>query len=62
MSIGNVVISTKSSVKYMGIRPDPRLTFLFQIQNSTNKAPKNVGQLSRLMVNIGGPLPADGDS
>lgn len=58
MSIGNEVIRTKSSVKYLGIRLDPRLTFSYQIQYSANKAQKIVGQLSRLMANIGGPLPA----
>ena len=42
MSIGNVVIRTKSSVRYLGIRQDPRLTFLYQIQYSTSKAQKIV--------------------
>ena len=31
MSIGNEVIRTKSSVRYLGIRLDPRLTFMYQI-------------------------------
>ena len=58
MSIGNEVTRTKSSVKYMGTRLDHRLTFMYQIQYSASKAQKIAGQLSRLMVNIGGPLSA----
>ena len=58
MTVGSEVIGTKSSVKYLGIRLDPRLTFLYQIQYSANKAQKIVGQLSKLMANIGGQLPA----
>ena len=58
ISTGNEVIRTKSSVKYLGIRLDPRLTIMYQIQYSTRKAQKIVGQHSRLKANIGGPLPA----
>ena len=50
MNIGNEVIRTKSSVRYLVVRLDPRVTF------SANKAQKIVGQLSRLMANIGGAL------
>ena len=42
----------------MGIRLDPRLTFLYQIQYSANKIYKIVGQHSGLMANIRGPQPA----
>ena len=38
MRIGNEVISTKSSVRYLGIRLDSRLTYSYQIQYLTNKA------------------------
>ena len=48
---------TKSSVIYLRIRLDPRLTFSYQIQYSTYKAWKIVGQFSKLMANIGGPIP-----
>ena len=47
MSIGNEVIRTKSSVRYLGIRLEPSLTFLYHIQYSSNEAQKFVGQLSR---------------
>ena len=47
MSIGNEVIRTKSSEKYLGTRLDPSLRFMYQIQYSTSKAQKIVGQLSR---------------
>ena len=56
MSIANAVVRTKSLVLHLGI--SPRLTFLYQIQYSANKAQKIVGQLSRLMENIGGQQPA----
>ena len=58
MSIGNVVFRTKNSIRYRGVRLDPRLTFSYQIQYSANKAQKIVGQLSRIMANIRNPLPA----
>ena len=57
ISIGNEVIRTKSSVRYLGIRLNLILTFMYQIQDSASKLQKIVGQLSRLMANIGGPLP-----
>ena len=60
MSIGNELIRTKSSVRYLEIRLDPRLTFLYQY--SVKKAQKIVEQLNRLMTYIGGSLLVDGDS
>ena len=57
MSIGNEVIRTNVVVKYLEISLYLRLTFSYQIQYSANKAQKIFEQLSRLMVNIGGPLP-----
>ena len=41
MSIGNVVIRIKS----LGIRLNPRLTFMYQILYSASKAQRIVGQL-----------------
>ena len=58
MSIGNKVVRTKISVIYLGIKLDLGLTFLYQIQYLACKAQKIVGRLSRLMANIGNPLPA----
>ena len=58
MSIENEEITTKNSARYLGIRLDPRLTFTYHIQYSASKAQKIVRQLSRLMVDTGGPLPA----
>ena len=55
MTIGNEVIRTKSSVRYLRTRLDHRLTFSYQIQYSANKAQKIVEQFSRVMMNIGGP-------
>lgn len=47
---------TKSSVRCLG-RLDPRLRFLYQVQYSANKAQMMAGKLTKLMANIGGPLP-----
>ena len=58
-SIGNEVIRAKRSVRYLGIKLDPRLTFLYHIQYLANKEQEIVGQLYRLMANIGVPLPAE---
>ena len=58
MSVGNEVIRIKNSVRYLEIRMDPRLTFMYQIQYSGNKAEKIVRQLRWLMANIEGPRQA----
>lgn len=57
MRAGDVEISTKKSVNYLGIRLDSKLTYSDQITYATTKAAKITAQLSRLMANIGGPLP-----
>ena len=48
ISIGHEVIGAKNSVRYLGIRLDPRLKFLYLVQYSANKAQKIVRQLSIL--------------
>ena len=55
--ISSCMWSIKSSVRYLEIRLETRLTFSYQIHNLANKAQKIVGQLSRLMANIGRLLP-----
>lgn len=57
MHIGDTQILTKKVVKYLGIRLDSKLTYSAQINYATNKAAQITAQLSRLMANIGGPLP-----
>ena len=49
-----MIVRTKSSVRYLGIRLDPKQTILYRIQYSANRAQKIVVQLSRLMANIEG--------
>lgn len=56
-NVGEVTLTSKRVLNYLGIRLDPKLTFNNQIQFSANKAAKITGKLSRLMANIGGPLP-----
>lgn len=58
MRFDDVVIRTTKSLKYLGIRLDPKLTYMNQIKHAANKAGKITAQLSRLMANIGGPLPS----
>lgn len=57
MSIDEVLLTTKSCVKYLGIRLDPKLKYSQQLQYAKGKAAKITAQLSRLMANVGGPLP-----
>lgn len=57
MQIGEVIIPTKKTVNYLGIRLDSKLTFSAQIDYASMKATVITAQLSRLMTNIGGPLP-----
>lgn len=55
--IDDLLIRTKRFVNYLGIRLDSKLTFSEQVHYAAGKATKITGQLSRLMANIGGPLP-----
>lgn len=43
INIGNEITKTKNSLKYLGIRLDPRLIFADQIQYLANKARKIEG-------------------
>lgn len=56
MHVGDLIIPTKTSTKYLGIRLDPKLTYSKQIEYATTKAAKVTSQLGRLMANVGGPL------
>lgn len=56
--LDDVILSTKKTVNYLGVRLDPKLTYMNQIRHATTKAAKITGQLSRLMANVGGPLPS----
>lgn len=57
MEVDDVIIRTKEAVTYLGMRLDTKLFFSSQIKHATNKATEITSQLSRLMANIGGPLP-----
>lgn len=57
MQFGEAVIPTKKSLTYLGIRLDSKLTYSAQIRYATTKAAEITANLSRLMANVGGPLP-----
>lgn len=57
LHMGDLTVSTKRSVNYLGIRLDSKMTYADQIHYAANKASRITGHLSRLMANIGGPLP-----
>lgn len=57
MQVDDVTISTKKFINYLGMRLDSKLTFSPQINYVTKKASEITTQLSRLMANLGGPLP-----
>ena len=44
---------SKKVFNYLGIRPDPRLTFWVQIRHTATNVAKIISLLSRLMANIG---------
>ncbi|XP_053968294.1 uncharacterized protein LOC128869714 [Anastrepha ludens] len=48
--------TTSKVVKYLGIKPDHKLTYWAQIQYAAQKSTKTISRLSRLMANIGGPI------
>lgn len=58
MQIGSETMVTQKSITYLGIRLDPKLTYSAQIHYAATKAAQTTAQLSRLMANIGGPLPS----
>lgn len=58
IQIYDEIITTQKSIKYLGIRLDSKLTYAAQISYATTKAARTTAQLSRLMANIGGPLPS----
>lgn len=58
MHIDNEKIVTQKFIKYLGIRLDTKLTYSAQIQYTTTIAAQTTAHLSRLMANIGGPLPS----
>ncbi|BES90458.1 Reverse transcriptase (RNA-dependent DNA polymerase) [Nesidiocoris tenuis] len=51
------VVSSSPAVKYLGVVLDCRLNFGDHIRSAANKASAVVANLSRLMVNVGGPSP-----
>ncbi|CAB0000551.1 unnamed protein product [Nesidiocoris tenuis] len=51
------VVSSSPAVKYLGVVLDCRLNFGDHIRRAANKASAVVANLSRLMVNVGGPSP-----
>lgn len=55
MRVCDQPIITQTSVRYLGIRLDPKLTFGAHIKYVTEKASKITAALSKLMANINGP-------
>lgn len=55
MLVGDISLTTKKAVRYLGVRLDSKLSFWAQIQYAAKKAGKVTGLLSKLMANIGGP-------
>lgn len=56
MNVGGEIVKTKLAVKYLGIMIDRKLNFSKQIRY---KAAKVIAALSRLMVNVGGPVSSE---
>lgn len=57
MQVDDVTMKTQRSIKYLGVRLDSKLTYSVQINYAATKAAQIITQLSKLMANIGGPLP-----
>lgn len=55
MWIGDEVVETTPTAKYLGLVIDSKMTFFEQIKRTADKASKGVMALSRLMANVGGP-------
>ena len=57
INMGDLVIPTETSIKYLGVRLNSKLTYSEQIKYATARAAIITTKLSRLMANIGGPVP-----
>lgn len=55
MQVGETLVHTRASVKYLGVNLDCRLTFWDEIQKRADKAATMTARLSRVMANLGGP-------
>ena len=53
--IGDHIISSKPSLKYLGVLIDSRLSFKYHIAAVTTKAANTCSAISRMMPNVGGP-------
>lgn len=53
--VEDVVIRSQESIKYLGIYLDRNMRMAYHVKSITEKATKAIGNLSRLMPNIGGP-------
>ncbi|XP_054288152.1 uncharacterized protein LOC129003849 [Macrosteles quadrilineatus] len=55
LRVGNVVVQTTRTAKYLGVMVDNKLSWRDQIFRTADKAARSVAALSRLMANVGGP-------
>lgn len=53
-----IQMPSSKSVKYLGLRLDTKMTCTNKIQYAVTKSSKIIAQLSRLMTDIGGPIPS----
>ena len=56
MRVCSETLCTQSSVKCLGVRLDPKLTYWAHTEHTAAKASQTTASLSRLMENIGGSL------
>lgn len=55
LKVGECLIDTQPSIRYLGVLIDSRLNFKAQVENASTKAAAVGKALSRLMPNVGGP-------
>ncbi|XP_054281266.1 uncharacterized protein LOC128998934 [Macrosteles quadrilineatus] len=55
LRVGNVVVQTKRTAKYLGVMVDNKLSWRDQIFCTVDKAARSVASLSKFMANVGGP-------
>ena len=58
VQVGEVTAGTKAAIRYLGVMLDTKLTFWDQIRKGVDKAAEVTASLSRMVANIGGPLPS----
>ena len=55
LRLGDMIVETKRAAKYLGVLNDTKMSFFYEVRDTSDKAAKALSVLSRLMSHLGGP-------